>query len=160
MAFETLHLMQTTRHGRQGHMALKLNMSKAYDRVEWAFLTSLMGQIGFNTKFIALIVECISIVSYSILINGIPHGNFSPTRGIRQGDPLSPCLFILCAERLHYLLKKAQMDGSISGVSLCRLRPIITHLFFANDSLLFCRATREECQNIQDILSLYEAASG
>ncbi len=154
VAFETLHHMQTTRHGRQGHMALKLDMCKAYDRVEWAFLASLMGKMGFNTKFIALIIECISTVSYSILINGIPHGNFTPTRGIRQGDPLSPYLFILCAEGLHYLLKKAQLAGSISGVSLCRLGPEITHLYFVDDSLLFCRATREECQTIQDILSL------
>ncbi len=161
VAFETLHHMQTTRHGRQGHMALKLDMSKAYDRVEWAFLALLMSKMGFNTKFIALIVDCISTISYSILINGIPHENFTPTRGIRQGDPLSPYLFILCAKGLHYLLKKDQMDGSISGVFLCRNGPRITHLFFTDNSLLFCReTTREECQNIQDNLSLFEAASG
>jgi hypothetical protein len=160
VAFETLHHMQNTQTGKTGQMALKLNMSKAYDRVEWNFLTALMGKMSFHPKFISIITEYISTVSYSILINGAPHGNFKPFRGIRHGDPLSPYLFILYAKGLYNLLQKSESEGSIHGVSLCRSGPKLTHLFFADDSLLFCRAKIEECRHLQEILSLYEAASG
>ena len=105
-------------------------------------------------------MECISTVSYSLLINGEPTGHIIPTRAIRQGDPISPYLFLLCAEGLNGLLQKATSQEDIHGVSLCRQGPKITNLFFSNDSLLFCRATIPECQKIQDILRLYEQASG
>ena len=104
--------------------------------------------------------ECISSVSYSILINGEPHGNIHPSRGLRQGDPLSPYLFLLCAEGLHSLIKKAESNGDMQGVSLCRGGPKITHLFFADDSLLFTKATTTACEKIQLILGQYEKASG
>uniref|UniRef100_A0A2N9EQ08 Reverse transcriptase domain-containing protein n=1 Tax=Fagus sylvatica TaxID=28930 RepID=A0A2N9EQ08_FAGSY len=152
--------MHNQRSRSVGSMALKLDMSKAYDRVEWGFLKQVMIRMGFCDKWISLIMECISTVSYSLLINGEPTGHIIPTRGIRQGDPISPYLFLLCAEGLNGLLQKATSQGDIHGVSLCRQGPKITNLFFADDSLLFCRATIPECQKIQDILRLYEQASG
>ena len=100
-----------------------------------------MKKMGFHQKWIGLMLECISTVSYSILINGEPHGNIHPSRGLRQENPLSPYLFLLCAERLHSVIKKAESSGDIHGVSLCRGGPKITHLFFADDSLLFTKAT-------------------
>ena len=81
-------------------------------------------------------MECVSTVSYSLLINGEPMGNIKPSRGIRQGDPLSPYLFLLCSEGLHRMIKKAVDIGDIQGVSICRNGPKLTHLFFADDSLL------------------------
>lgn len=107
-----------------------------------------------------LIYECISTVSYSILVNGEPKGEISPTRGIRQGDPLSPYLFLLCSEGLNRLIQHAARDNVIWGFSLCKNGPKITNLFFADDTLLFCRARMEELQAIQHILSLYEGTSG
>jgi ribonuclease HI len=160
VAFETLHHMNSTRIGRDGAMALKLDMSKAYDRVEWVFLEKIMGKMGFHNKFIGLIMSCIKSVSYSILINGEPHGFIKPSRGLRQGDPLSPYLFLLVAEGLNSLISQAASEGSVQGISLCRSGPRITHLFFADDSLLFSRATLEDCAKIQEILSTYEKASG
>jgi hypothetical protein len=129
--------MHHNKLGQEGAMALKLDMSKAYDRVEWRYLEEIMKKMGFHQKWIGLMVECISTVSYSILVNGEPHGNIQPSRGLRQGDPLSPYLFLLCAERLHSHIKKAESNGDIQGVSLCRGGPKITHLFFADDKLLF-----------------------
>ena len=160
VAFETLHHMHHQRKGKQGSMAIKLDMSKAYDRVEWRFLERVMHQMGFAPKWITLMTECISTVSYSILINGAPHGFIKPSRGLRQGDPLSPYLFLLCAEGLHSLIHKAKMKGELKGVSINRRGPKITHLFFAGDSLLFCKATTQDCDRIQEILHTYEQASG
>ena len=160
MAFETLHYMKNHQSGKTGFMALKLDMSKAYDRVEWSFMKELLRKLGFHEKWVALMMECITTVSYSILINGEPSGTINPSRGIRQGDPLSPYLFILCTEGLHGLLNQAVVAGDIRGISICRNGPRLTHLFFTDDSLLFCRASIQECQNIQDILLTYEKASG
>ena len=122
-------------------MAIKLDMSKAYDRVEWPYLESVMRRLGFTEKWIKLMMLCVKTVSYSILVNGEPRGLIKPSRGIRQGDPLSPFLFLLCTEGLHGLITKAVAQGYIKGYSLCRNSPTLTHLLFADDSLLFCRAT-------------------
>ena len=160
MAFETLHYMKHHQKGKTGFMAMKLDMSKAYDRVEWKYLEQIMIRMGFAEKWVALMMECISTVSYSIIINGDPSPTIHPTRGIRQGDPLSPYLFLFCTEGLHSLLQHSADFGQIRGVSICKLGPRLTHLFFANDSLLFCRSTISECQKIQESLDFYEKASG
>ena len=102
----------------------------------------------------------VSTVSYSTLINGELHGYIKPSRGLRQGDPLSPYLFLLCAEGLHSLLQRAKNTEDIHGVSISRSGPKLTHLFFADDSLLFCKATTNEIKCIQNILTEYELASG
>ena len=99
-------------------------------------------------------------MTYSILLNGEPKGFIRPSRGLRQGDPLSPFLFLFCAEGLIALLNKAVDNGEIRGLSLCRQGPKITYLFFVDDCLLFCRANRTECQKIQQLLDWYEVASG
>ena len=160
IAFETLHHIHNQRTGKHGSMALKLDMSKAYDRVEWEFLRQVMIKMGFHSQWVSLIMECITTVFYSLLINGEPTRHITLSRGLRQGDPISPYLFLICAEGLNGLLNKAASNGEIHGISICRRSPKLTHLFFADDSLLFCRATQTECQKIQEILQVYEKASG
>ena len=83
-----------------------------------------------------------------------------PTRGIRQGDPLSPFLFLLCTEGLNGLINMAADKDHIKGYALCRNSPRLTHLLFADDSLLFCRATIQECQQVLNILETYGRCSG
>ena len=130
VAFETLHSMQKYNGGSYGYMALKLDMSKAYDRVEWYYLEGIMRKMGFRERWINLVMSCVKTVSYSVLVNGEPCGTIFPTRGIRQGDPLSPFLFLLCTEGLNGLIKKAKLQGDIHGYSLCRRGPKLTHLLF------------------------------
>lgn len=141
MAFETLHYMKNHQNGNTGFMALKLYMSKAYDRVEWSFLECLLRKMGFHNKWVDLMIECITIVSYSILINGEPSHIIHPSRGLRQREPLSLYLVLLYIEGLHGLPTKAAALGDIRGISVCKNSPRLTHLFFADDNLLFCRAS-------------------
>ena len=141
-------------------MALKLDMSKAYERMEWVFLEKIMLKMGFYQKWVDLVSACIKSVTYSILLNGQPHGLITPSRELCQGDPLSPYLFLMVTEGLHALFKKAEMNENIKGVSLCVVGPRVSHLLSATDSLVFCRATIAECVQIQSLLFIYEQASG
>ena len=141
-------------------MALKLDMSKAYDRVEWDFLEAIMLKLGFARRWVEKMMTCARTVSYSILINGQTHGKIVPTRGIRQGDPLSPYFFILCAEGLSNLRRMAEQERRITGLPNTRGGKRINHLFFAYDSLLFCRANVVEWNRLQAVLEVYEQASG
>ena len=141
-------------------LLLKLDLSKAYDRVEWAFLEKIMYKLGSPEAWIERVMSCVSTTSFSVRINGKTYGNIIPTRGLRQRDPLSPYLFLLCAKGFTALLTRAKEEGRLHGVSLCRRAPRITHLLFADDSLLFCQANQEEVQCITDTLQLYAASSG
>lgn len=105
-------------------------------------------------------MKCISSVQYRVLLNGQPKGNIIPQRGLRQGDPLSPYLFIMCTEALVANIKKAERKKLLTGVKVARACPPISHLLFADDSLFFCKAKNEECQTILRILKEYEMASG
>ena len=152
--------MKNHNSGQTGFMALKLDMSKAYDRIEWNYLQKLMEKMGFCSRWIGLIMECVCTVSYSILVNGEPKGFINPTWSIRQGDPLFPFLFLLCTEGLHGLITRAARAKEINGFSICKRGPKLTHLFFANDSLLFCMENPQECGNVLKILAEYEEVLG
>jgi hypothetical protein len=135
-------------------------MSKAYDRVEWHFLHIMMLKQGFTEQWVSQVMKCVTSVRYRIKINGEYTTYITPQRGLCQSDPLSPYLFILCAEGLSAMLQKAEMDGKIEGIRVCREAPHISHLFFADDSLILMRANKNDAQELRRILVVFEKASG
>ena len=135
-------------------------MSKAYERLEWDFIQQVFLRLGFHPTWVNLIMQCVSSVSYSFLINGSPRGRVKPTRGIRQGDPLSPYIFIMCSEVLSGLCNRAQEDGSLKGIKVARGSPRLNHLLFADDTIFFVKASQESSATLQALLTRYEKASG
>lgn len=102
------HALRTNQSCKEKYVAIKTDMSKAYDRVEWSFMEALLLKFGFGAQWIHLIMKCVSSVSYQVLINGEAKGYIKPSRGLRQGDPLSPFLFILCTEVLISHIKQTE----------------------------------------------------
>ena len=105
-------------------------MSKAYNRIEWDFLEATMGKMGFSDKWISLVMNFVRSTSILVLFNGIPGNVFSPQRGIRQGDPLSPYLFVIYAQALSAKLEKGEMLERLQGLRVCMSTSRINHLFF------------------------------
>lgn len=103
-------------------------MSKAYDRIEWRYLEAILHRLGFSDKWTELIMRCVKSVSYAFKINGEVKGRVVPTRGLRQGDPLLPYLFVLCTQGFSSLLNAIKDQGLIKGLRMARRGPTITHL--------------------------------
>jgi hypothetical protein len=121
----------------------KLDMEKAYDHVDRSFLLYLLRRCGFGEKWCSWIKHCISFVHFSVLINGVPSGFFGSSRGVWQGDPLSPFLFVLVMEAFSRMLGAFTSRGLILGFSVGSYEPdrvIVSHLLFAGDTLIFCGA--------------------
>ncbi|MDO7987362.1 reverse transcriptase domain-containing protein, partial [Sweet potato little leaf phytoplasma] len=156
---ECINAIKNNKHFKGDMAALKIDFSKAFDRIEWSFLKEIMLRLGFSSNWVDLILNCISFPCFSILINGEQKGNFHSSRGLRQGDPLSPYLFILVTEGLSHLISNANARGCISGLS-CSNGPLISHLLFADDSIIFCKAAEQELVSLKNLLILYESASG
>ncbi|WJZ86110.1 hypothetical protein VitviT2T_005601 [Vitis vinifera] len=116
--------------------------------------------MGFSSKWLEWMRMCVCTVSYKVVFGGELLGPIYPTRGLRQRDPLSPYLFILATEGLSTLLKQGERCGVLHGCSVARGAPTVSHLFFANDSYLFFKATESESRSLKQILLQYQNLSG
>ena len=152
IAHELIHTIKTKKKGRARFVAIKVDLSKAYDRLSWNFLEAVLQKMGFSKLWINSIMQCVSIVTYRILINGVPTENIKPTRGIRQGDPLSTYLFIICANILSCMLLDIENKGLIQGIDLRKGEMPISHLFFADDIILFMKLNKQTPEKLKEVL--------
>lgn len=139
--------------------ALKLDVHKAYDRLSWNFIHRALLALGLPTWLVDRIMFCISSVTYAVKINGARHGFIKPTCGIRQGDPLSPYIFILCSEILSANLLHLELTGSFKGMKISKNAPPISHLMYADDLLLASQAPIEKCYNLLNVLNKYSSSA-
>ena len=119
--------------------------------------------MGFGLKWREWIKACISTVCFSVLVNGSPIGFFGSSRGLRQGDPLSPLVFLLIMEVLSRILKKTEDNGLLHGFQVGPVNSIgvrISHLLFADDTILFCDASKDQLLSIRLALSCFQAFTG
>lgn len=141
-------------------MAVKLDLQKAYDRVNWSFIQTVLTNFNFDSGFIKWISACLSSVSSEVLVNGGKSDQFKPSKGLRQGDPLSPYLFILGQEVLSRLLDKELNSANLSGVKASTKGPALTHVMYTGDIVLFSKATRHDAEILASCLDKYCDWSG
>jgi hypothetical protein len=131
MVFECIHSIQTGSVSRRNLCAYKLDMAKAYDRVDWRFLEGVLAKLGFHSNWIRWVMECVTTIRYTIRFNGQMLESFIPTRGIRQGGTLSPYLFLFVADGLSCLIRKEIKNNSLRELHICQSAPGISHMLFA-----------------------------
>jgi hypothetical protein len=159
VAYECIHTIRKQK-ANTPFFALKIDMMKAYDRVEWRYLKGVMCKLGSFDEWVSTVMRCVTNVRYAIRINGELSEAFIPTRGLRQGDPISPYLFLLCAEGLFSLMKQKEHRGALRGLKNGRTGPTISHLLFADDSIFFTRGNVKNLQALNDVLHIYSDGSG
>lgn len=137
-SFEVLHYLKRKQQGKVGYMTMKLDLSKAYDIVEWLYLAAIMKRMGFCDRWVNLIIECVKMVKYSVTHGGEDFGQIVPSKSIQQEDPLFSYLFILCAEGLSSLIRGYERRKLLHRCKVAEGAPIISHMIFTDDSHIYC----------------------
>lgn len=154
IAQEILHSMDKKK-GWYGTMALKIDLEKAFDRLEWSFIREVLVLFNFPLNLISIIMDCISSTSISAFFNGGKLPAFSPSHGIRQRDPLSPYIFILCLEYFRILIRDKTANNTWKPVKAYRSGPTLSRLFFVDDLMLFGQASLENSEAINEVLTIF-----
>ncbi|KAL9664441.1 hypothetical protein QQ045_019841 [Rhodiola kirilowii] len=160
IAHEMMSYINSRTNKKEGFCCIKIDMSKAYDRMEWNFLEEVQRRMEFPEEWIRKVMACVSSVSYRIRVNGIISDSFVPERGIRQGDPLSPYLFVMGMEWVIRRLNRAQQIGELKGIKVSRSAPPVSHLMFVDDCILFVEAEVDNIMRLKSILREFEDVSG
>lgn len=145
---------------KKGGMIAKIDLEKAYDKIDWNFLKQTLIDFNMPINWVNIIMSCVMGASLSLLWNGSKLSEFSPGRGLRQGDPLSPYLFVLCMEKLSHMIIQSCMRGDWRGLKASKNGRVITYLFYADDLILFSKAEDKDCSNIFNILKIFCDISG
>lgn len=153
------HYLNSKNKCYEEFIAVKTDILKAFDRVEWSFMDFALKSIGFPDQWKVCLMSCVKSVTYQVLINGSPQGHIQPTRGIRQGDPLSPYLFVMCTEMLVKMMQQEGRDGRITGLKIAKNFPSVSHLLFADDSMFYCKENDKDLAHISTILERYTLTS-
>ena len=156
---ELLHTMRR-KSGTKGWMAIKLDLEKAYDRLRWSFIRETLDLMHLPSSLVNVIMNCVTSSSFRILWNGEPTEPFKPSRGVRQGDPLSPYLFVACMERLSQLIEWLCVEGHWKAIPVTRGGTQVSHLMFADDIVLFGEASRTQAEVMIKCLTDFCAWSG
>lgn len=159
IAQEILHRYNKA-SGRQGYFAWKIDLSKAYDRLCWKYIDMVLQDAGMDNSFKQLIMKCITTVRYRVLVNAALSDLVTPTCGIRQGDPLSPYIFVLCMDKLSRLIDLYTTQNLWKPVRASRSGPLVSHLFFADDLILFAEASINQMILVKQCLDLFCSWSG
>ena len=136
---------------KEKDLICKLDIEKAYDNINWKFLLKVLQKMGFGSKWLGWTWSCLFSAKFSVLVNGVPAGFFLSTKGLRQGDLLSPYLFVMGMEVLDVLIRRAVDGGFLSGCNIrggSRSSLNISHLFFADDTIVFCEASKEHLTHL------------
>lgn len=157
MVNEVIHAMKT--QGIDG-LILKIDFSKAYDTVDWSCLLHVMECVNMNQHWINWIKVILETTKMSILINGSPTEEFSPKRGIRQGDPLAPYLFLLIGEVLSRLIDRAVSTGACQGINFKFHNRTISHFQYADDTVLFIQNSKKDIRGMKRVLLLFQSITG
>lgn len=157
LAHEVIHSLQKT---KTLGMLLKLDISKAFDKISWDYMRAMLIAFGFDQSWVTWIMNLTSSSFFSILVNGVPSRTFSPSRGIREGDPLSPFLFIIMVEGLGRSIRAAIEGNLLMGLPLHGISPPVSHSQFMDDSLLMGTPTVRKAKALLDILQVFADASG
>ena len=140
---------------KKGFLGVKIDFRKAYDKMEWGFIQRVVRASGFNEQFTNLIQQCLSMVHYSLLLNGGICPKFQLERGLRQGDPLSPYLFILGSEVLMHLINREIIQLKLTCIKPSRKAPPISKLCYADDIILFYKASVTKLSTLKECLGKY-----
>jgi hypothetical protein len=159
VAQEMAHSMRKMT-GRVGYFAIKVDLSKAYDRLNWDFIHHTLVEVGYPREWIDVVRVAVTSVRTNVKWNGVRADYFQPKQGIRQGDPISPYLFVLCMDKLSHLISQAVQEGEWKPMRAGRNGPLISHLMFADDLILFAEANMDQLNVVLKIIHQFCQMSG
>ena len=156
-AHEVVNSLKTN---KQVGMIIHLDIAKAYDKLRWPYIKEILKAYGFDYNWIKWVMALVTTASCSILLNGSPSRTFNPSRGLREGDPLSPFLLILMMEGLGRMINIAKEEGRIKGLKLTQNGDTLTHKQFVDDTMLWGTPTVKEAKAFKQILQDFAKAAG